>query len=163
VSAQAVAGRSQAAGRTVVRTRRTPIAVPPTGRTVTAYSTAPGVTETTRTEASTRTSRTGATGTVNAEADRADPGSGTSHATAGTVIAAVPMAVRTVLDTAFIPLPPTQMPVGLRGDGPGAREAIAPHYYRTIAERNHGRTSVSGKLNVLSTLPTGVERSSRDD
>ncbi|GAB3958360.1 hypothetical protein GCM10029978_003130 [Actinoallomurus acanthiterrae] len=41
-----------------------------------------------------------------AEADETCPGSGTDHVTAGTVIAVVPIAVRTFLETAFIELPP---------------------------------------------------------
>ncbi|MEV5705497.1 hypothetical protein [Actinoallomurus sp. NPDC052274] len=129
--AQDVAGGSQLAGASVVRTSRTPSAGPPTGLTSTVYSTVPGVTAATATEASTRTSRTGtadalsAAGPSRAEAGTADSGSGICHATAGTVSAAVPTAVSTVLDTAFTAVP-SQKPVGLRGDGPGAREAISP-------------------------------------
>ncbi|MEV5752642.1 hypothetical protein AB0L00_32920 [Actinoallomurus sp. NPDC052308] len=131
LAAQDGAGGSQLAGASVVSTSRTPSAGPPIGLTSTVYSTIPGVTAATATEASTRTSRTGAAdalsaaGPSRAEAGTADSGSGTCHATTGTVSAAVPTAVSTVLDTAFTAVPP-QTPVGLRGDGPGAREAISP-------------------------------------
>ncbi|MCO5973433.1 hypothetical protein [Actinoallomurus soli] len=126
---QGVAGGSQAAGPSVVSTSRTPVAVPPTGRTRTAYSTTPGVTAATSTEASTPTSRTGAAdlmtaapvgaGATSADAGSADAGSadagsagsgsGIRHAIAGTVTAAVPTAASIVLDTGFTAVPPRML------------------------------------------------------